>query len=398
LQSDEPVNLFDLIAICVLVLTVALGAWVGLFPQLLGLVGAAAGFLTALLGAGALQGQLMNIDQPMRAFVAAGGLLALTLLGEALGSALGSRLRVAMRDRILGALDAGGGMLVGLGQGILAIWIVGGLILADGAPGVASAASGSTLLQAIDAVLPPPERVAGSVVDLLGPTDFPDLFAGIEPSPAPPLELPGAAAVASLADSGKPSTVEVVAIGCGREQIGTGFFIADHVVVTNAHVVAGGNSISVSQDSASFRASLVFYDPGQDLAVLRVPESTQPPLRLARSTPGRGTRAAALGHPGGRRLTVIPAVVTTSFRANGPDIYDRSVVTRTIVEVRGQVQRGDSGGPLLTEKGVVGGIVFGASRTSSSVGYTISAASVATELDEAANRTRAVDSGGCLPE
>ena len=162
-------NLFDLAALAVLLLAVALGAWVGLFPQLLGLIGAAVGFVIALLGASTFHPLLERIEQPMRAFVAASILIVLTLLGEAAGSAIGSRIRFAMRDRPLGAVDAGGGMLVGLGQGVLALWIVGGLVLAGAAPGLERAAATSLVLQSINSVLPAPEGVAQQVTDLLAP-------------------------------------------------------------------------------------------------------------------------------------------------------------------------------------------------------------------------------------
>ena len=98
-------------------------------------------------------------------------------------------------------------------------------------------------------------------------------------------------------------------------------------------------------------------------------------------------------------MTVIPAVVTATFSADGPDIYGSGAVSRSIVEVRAGVRRGDSGGPLLTASGVVGGIVFGASRTDATVGYAIAADSVATELREGATHARPpVDSGSCLGE
>ena len=126
----------------------------------------------------------------MRALVAASGLVALTLLGEAAGSALGSRARAAMRERLLAAFDIAGGALIGLGQGILALWLVGGLILAGAMPGLERSASGSVILGAINRVLPAPEGVAAQIVGLLAPTEFPQLFAGIEPSPAPALDLP----------------------------------------------------------------------------------------------------------------------------------------------------------------------------------------------------------------
>ncbi len=391
-------NLLDLAAIAVLAAAVALGAWAGFFPQLLGLVGAAAGFGVALVAANALHATLSAIDQPMRALLAASGLVALTLLGEAAGSALGSRARVAMRERFLAAIDLAGGALIGFAQGILALWLVGGLILAGAMPGLERSASDSVILGAVNRVLPAPGGVAAQIVGLLAPTQFPQLFAGIEPSPAPALDLPDSATARTLAASAEASTVQVIVVGCGHEQLGSGFFVSGQVAVTNAHVVAGGDTMSVAFGGNTYEARLILYDPRQDIALLRVPTASAPALRLADTAPQRGTEAGALGHPGGGPLTLIPAVVTAAFDAAGPDIYGVGSVTRSIVELRADVRQGDSGGPLLTAPGVVGGVIFGASRVDPGVGYALAASSVATEIREGSARTAAVASGACVNE
>ncbi len=391
-------NFIDLAAIAILAATVALGAWAGLFPQLLGLIGAAVGFVAALIAANTFHAPLVLVDQPLRAFLAASGLVGLTLIGEAAGSAIGSRIRQAMQASMLGGLDLAGGMVIGFGQGILTIWIVAALVLAGAAPSLERAVDASLVVRAINRILPAPEGVAHQLVALLAPTDLPQLFAGVEPSPAPPLDLPASGTFGPLAQSAEASTVQVVVIGCGREQLGSGFFVAEHVVVTNAHVVAGGNSISVALGGFTQRATLVHFDARQDIAVLRLPTMSAPPLRLAQDAPNRGTPAVALGHPRGGPLTPIPAVVTAQFTANGPDIYDNGDVSRQVVEVRADVQRGDSGGPLVIAPGVVGGIVFGASRTSDNVGYAIAANSVAREITDASARSASVPSGACTTE
>jgi S1-C subfamily serine protease len=391
------VNLLDLAAIAVLLVATGLGAWAGFLPQLLGLVGALAGFGISVVLASALHDTLAGIQQPERAFVALAGLAALTLLGEAAGSALGASARAAMRQRLLGAVDLAGGALIGLAQGVLVTWLVSGLLLAGAVPGLTASARESVIVQAVDRALPDPAGVAADLVGLLQPTDLPQLFAGIEPSPAPPIDPPTTSAAKTLTASAVGSTVRVVTIGCGREQLGTGFFVTDHAVVTNAHVVAGGEQIRVELGGQAAPARLVLFDPQQDVAVLSVTGLAAPPLRLATTTPGRGTAAAALGHPAGGPLVVIPAAVTASYEAIGPDIYDQGTVDRAIVEIRADVQRGDSGGPLLVAPGLVGGIVFGASRTSAGVGYAIAADAVAAEILRGTSGTAPVSSGACTP-
>jgi S1-C subfamily serine protease len=391
------VNLLDLGAIAILLVAVALGAGAGLFPQLFGMVGAVAGFGLAVVAASILQPYLDTIDQPLRAVLALGGLVSLILLGESSGTILGTRVRAAMRDRILSTVDLAGGALIGLAQGIGLLWIAGGLLTGGAYPQLQPAARESLILRAVDSTLPDPAGVAANLVALLAPTDLPDLFAGLEPPPAPPLDLPTSARARALAASAIESTARITAFGCGREQLGSGFFVAAHAVVTNAHVVAGVDRVSIDLGGHAFPATLVLFDPRQDVAVLRVPDASAPVIRLATQTPTRGVDAVALGYPGGGPLALVPAVVTRSFDAEGPDIYDRGQANREIVEMRADVRRGDSGGPLIVAPGVAGGIVFGASRTNADVGYAISADSVATEIREAADNGQAVSSGACLP-
>ena len=62
--------------------------------------------------------------------------------------------------------------------------------------------------------------------------------------------------------------------------------------------------------------------------------------------------------PGGGRLTVVPAAVADRYQATGRDIYGTDRVRREILELRAEIDRGDSGGPLILEDGTVGGVVF----------------------------------------
>ena len=141
--------------------------------------------------------------------------------------------------------------------------------------------------------------------------------------------------------------------------------------------------------AGTYEARLILYDPRQDIALLRVPTASAPALRLASTAPQRGTRR--------RPPWVTPAVVRSpssrpssprAFDAAGPDIYGAGSVTRSIVELRADVRRGDSGGPLLTAPGVVGGVIFGASRVDAGVGYALAASSVATEIREGSDTAR----------
>jgi S1-C subfamily serine protease len=103
-----------------------------------------------------------------------------------------------------------------------------------------------------------------------------------------------------------------------------------------------------------------------------------------------------LGYPGGGELTVTGAAVTATYDITGPDIYGEGHVPHSVVEVRGEIRRGNSGGPLVTAPGVVGAVVFGASRTSADVGYAIGADQAREAIGPFIGSTAAVDTGACL--
>ncbi|HET6745226.1 MAG TPA: serine protease, partial [Candidatus Limnocylindria bacterium] len=60
------------------------------------------------------------------------------------------------------------------------------------------------------------------------------------------------------------------------------------------------------------------------------------------------------------------------------------------------VRQGNSGGPLVIEPGLVGGVIFGASRINPDVGYAIGADEAVERLGPSIGFTAAVDTGSCL--
>lgn len=80
----------------------------------------------------------------------------------------------------------------------------------------------------------------------------------------------------------------------------------------------------------------------------------------------------------------------------GLDIYGRDEVLREVVAFRGEVQPGNSGGPLLSPAGEVLGLVFAASLTDRETGYALSPQQLAAAVDVAASgATTPVPTGAC---
>ncbi len=388
-------NPFDLLAVVILVVGVIAGFRSGALPQIGGLVGAVAGGAVAILGLPTVLAALAGTDPVTRAVLVLGGLLACVAIGEALGSMAGRLMSSSLGPGFLGAVDQVAGAVVGLAQAVLVVWLTGGLV-ADAPLGrLATDAASSTAVRILNGTLPPPVAIASGLRRALDASGLPDVFVGLEPAPASPAPLPASPQARAIAALAQASTVKVSSPACGFQLTGSGVVIRHEYVVTNAHVVAGASSSRVSVGRELADARTVLFDPDLDVALLYVPGLDAPSLSIAADDPAPRSTGAALGYPGGGALTVIPAAVTRSIRAVGRDIYDQGEVSRDVLELHADIQRGDSGGPFVLPDGSVGGIVFAQSRTSEAVGYALSPVSVAERVDPALGRTASVDTGSC---
>jgi S1-C subfamily serine protease len=390
------VNLFDVGAILLLVIAVILGFRSGALPQIGGLLGAIVGGGLAVVALPIIRLLVTDLEPWPTALVVLGWLLASVAVGEAVGSGIGRLVAGRLGAGVLGAMDQLAGAVVGAAQAILIVWLAGGLFAVGPIPRLASQAQTSTSVRTLSEVLPPPTLIAVQLGNLLNGSGLPDVFVGLEPVPAPPVDLPSDPRTRAIARAAAGSTVKVSAQTCGALSTGTGFAVSSNYIVTNAHVVAGGRTIRVSLNGQAFEATAVQFDPELDVAVLHVTGLRADPLRFATRDPSRGDPGAALGFPEGGALTAIPAAVTARYDARGRDIYGEHLVNRGILELRAAIQPGDSGGPLVLTDGTVGGVVFAESRSEDDVGYALSPMAVATEVTPAIGRTSPADTGTCI--
>ena len=83
--------------------------------------------------------------------------------------------------------------------------------------------------------------------------------------------------------------VQGVAPSCQRSIEGSGFVISRNHIMTNAHVVAGvtQRQTVTTTSGQTLAATVVYYDPQVDVAVLYVPGLNLSPLRFAgQANPG----------------------------------------------------------------------------------------------------------------
>ena len=286
-----------------------------------------------------------------------------------------------------------------MAQALLVVWLAGSLLAEGPVPRLAETAGNSTAVRTMATILPPPTEVAGGLGGWLDSTGLPDVFIGFEPLPAPPVDRPADPTARAIAAVAEASTFKVSAATCGLTSVGTGFAVTPAYIVTNAHVVAGAGSHGIRIAGIRGRvhdAVPVLFDPDLDVALLFVEGLNAPSLQFASSDPDRGAVGATLGYPGGGGLTVLPAAVADRYPATGHDIYGEDRVRRLILELRAEIDRGDSGGPLILSDGTVGGVVYAEARTNEDVGYALAPSEVWGTVRPGIGRRSAVDTGDCL--
>lgn len=301
-------------------------------------------------------------------------------------------IRRHVKARSARGVDAVGGAAAALLAWAVVVWLVAGFLVVSGLPGPAALASSSRVVAVLNAISPvPPTKVLGALDDVLGRAGLPEVFLGgedVRPVGPPDPSIPQAVRDASA------SVVKVrsAAPRCGIEADGSGWVAAPGRVVTNAHVVAGSSRLAVQLGTVQYPATLTYFDPGHDLAVLEVPGLPAKPLPLGPQLEA-GASAVVAGYPGGGGLTLEPARVRQVVNATGTDIYREKPVLREVYALRGTVRQGDSGGPLLDASGRVAGVVFARSADDPETGYALTV----DEAEEALDRAGAeeVSSGRC---
>jgi serine protease Do len=164
--------------------------------------------------------------------------------------------------------------------------------------------------------------------------------------------------------------------------LGSGFVIReDGLIVTNRHVIVGARTVRVRlSDGRELPASIVGSDAVTDIAVLKIDAGHLPALRLGSSqTVAVGDAVIAIGNPYGLGQSVSAGIVSARGRILEDDPYI------DFLQTDAAINRGNSGGPLMTVDGTVVGVtsaIFSPSGGSVGLGFAIPAETVATVARE----------------
>jgi S1-C subfamily serine protease len=248
--------------------------------------------------------------------------------------------------------DALGGILgAALGLGI--IWILAAIAAqAPGQPQLRADIQRSVILRRLNELLPP----SGEILDALARLDPLPQLSG--PSADVPAPLPALARTSEVRAASR-SVVRVLGTACGLAIEGSGWVIAPHEILTNAHVVAGEHdtTVQVGGREPSLEAQPIAFDATDDLAVLRVAALNLAPLRLV-ADPRASSAGATLGYPENGPFDARPGRIGQTQTVLTQNAYGEGPVSRLLTPLRGLVRPGNSGGPLVNRRGEVLTTVF----------------------------------------
>ena len=314
-----------------------------------------------------------------------GALLGVFVFSLATGPLAGTaRVFLASRPSLRG-LDRAGGAVGGALVGLALAWAAAVLFLHQPALGLRPAVQESTILPRLVRAVPP-EPVLRAL-DRFDPLPLlPDAAPRSLPPPDPSvLQRP-------VARTASPSVVKVKGTSCGLGVQGSGWVLGAGLVATNAHVVSGQQDTTVLAPGDVRRdAAIVSLDAGNDIALLRVDGLG------ARSLPvdagGVYPRSVViLGYPRDGGLTATAGTAGEPRTVVAPDAYDRSMGRRLVMPLRGRVQPGESGGPVVDVRGRVVAMIFGGARSGRG-GYGVPVELVVRAADEP---LRPVGPGPCV--
>jgi S1-C subfamily serine protease len=375
------VNLADVLLVLGVGVFALAGFFRGLAAQTLALGGLAAGAVAGSFVAP----YVLDDNSPWLPLAGLTGALAGALILGTLAGVLGRPVQRFLFARPgLAAVDRAGGVVAGAALGVGLGWLVAVLAVHQPALGLRGPVRDSAIMPQLLRAVPP-----ASVLRALNRFDPLPLLPGIgERLPAPDasvLRSPGVRAAAA-------SVVKVEGTSCGVGTQGSGWVVRRALVATNAHVVAGQQDTRVlAPNGQSLSGRVVYVDSGNDVALVRV-RSLATAALAADPDADLPRPVALLGYPRNGGLVAAAGTAGEARTVIAPNAYGERARPRVVVPLRGRVEPGESGGPVIDARGAVVAMMFGGARGGRG-GYAVPVDLV---LRGVSGRLRPVSSGPCI--
>ena len=191
--------------------------------------------------------------------------------------------------------------------------------------------------------------------------------------------------LADIIEACEKCVVRIETKAADGDSLGSGFVVdAKGTIITNCHVLAGASEAKVhfADGTTGDIVGTFLIDQARDILVARISLAGKPIVPLASSLPRKGELVVALGAPHGLSFTatrgIISAIRSTAEMRN--DLGDTSL-EGTWIQVDAALSPGNSGGPLVNDRGQVVAMSTLASRGSAqNLNFGISASDIASAI------------------
>lgn len=389
----------DFFLIALTAFSLYLGWKRGLLMEAFAIIGIALGIWIANSSLQYFYGAATTIDAK-RVTISTTVFIAGVVLGSTFGAILGSFLqRLVIRGPLKLINKLGGALFSSLTLGLI-VWLVSSYLLLIPNASINSSLNDSTVIGKLDELAPDQlqdylELARDYATESQLPEVAIDVIIGPD-IPQPDPTIVGNENIVAALDS--VVRIESIAEECNAKLSGSGFVIADNLVVTNAHVVAGITKpeVRLGGKGKTVSGEVIYFDPQMDLALIRTTKLAAPPLAIGENL-RRNEMAVVAGFPLGGPLELTPARVSAVATSTDPDIYGNGNVTRELYVLKADVKQGDSGSALINEDGQVSGVIFAASATEPMIGYALMNSQLSDALGRGQTLTEPADTGKCIP-
>ncbi|WP_031482923.1 S1C family serine protease [Maridesulfovibrio frigidus] len=159
-----------------------------------------------------------------------------------------------------------------------------------------------------------------------------------------------------------PRFDSVVIVYNPQGSLGSGFFVAEDVVLTNFHVVEGSDyaEMKLHNNQETF-GKVMAYDMNRDLALVKMQTRGKPVTFYSKNTLPAGVTVEAIGHPEGFNYTITRGVFSAyrSIQGVGPAASNKKV---RYIQTDAPINHGNSGGPLFYKDKLIGVNTWGLSK------------------------------------